>query len=155
MNHFLLRVLLSVLLLGGLVGVSRADADSPDRYQFRMPSALSCRIDEPQSLRAAAARPEQWVRASLDDGSTNFVELGSRVVVHLASGTAPADLLTNGILQVSRAIAPDVFILQAPDARAAAREAHRLAALPEVRASYPVMRRQADLHGPYAMQPTD
>src|SRR5687767_5798847 len=153
MNRFL--ALATILLLGGLVGESRANADSPYRLQFRTPRALSCRIDEPESLRAAARQPEQWVRASLDDGSTNFVELGSRVVVHLGPETTLVDLLTNGVLQVSRTIGPDVFILQAPDARTAAHEADRLAALPQVRASYPVMRRQADLHGPYAMQPTD
>jgi subtilisin family serine protease/subtilisin-like proprotein convertase family protein len=89
------------------------------------------------------------------DNSTNFVELGSRVVVHLGAGTGLKDVTTNHLLRLARTVAPDLFILQAPDALTAAREAHRLAALSSVRASYPVMRTEADLDGPYAYQPTD
>jgi subtilisin family serine protease/subtilisin-like proprotein convertase family protein len=58
-------------------------------------------------------------------------------------------------LELSRTITSNIFILQAPDAVTAAREAHRLAALTEVVACYPVMRREAAPHGPYAPRSND
>jgi subtilisin-like proprotein convertase family protein/subtilisin family serine protease len=152
MNRLIIVFLL--ICIGGLSG--RANDALPERFQFRTPAGLSCRIEEPvKAARTAAREPVQWLRASLDDGSTNHIELGSRVVLQVQPGTQLTDLTTNGVLKLSRTISADVFILQAPDAWTAAREADRMAALPGVRASYPVMRRQADLHGPYAYQPSD
>jgi subtilisin family serine protease/subtilisin-like proprotein convertase family protein len=102
----------------------------------------------------AAGGPAHWVQGT-EAGSANVVEFGSRVVLQLEPNSTLAGLIANGVLKPSRTVAPNVFILQAPDAWAAAREAHRLAALPEVRASYPVLRKQSDLNGLYAAQPTD
>jgi subtilisin family serine protease/subtilisin-like proprotein convertase family protein len=64
-------------------------------------------------------------------------------------------LIENRPLKVARKIGSNVFVLEAADAAIAAREADRLAGLPSVIASYPVTRRRADLHGPYASLPTD
>jgi subtilisin-like proprotein convertase family protein/subtilisin family serine protease len=153
MNRFLALFLLICI---GLSGSGRANGALPERFQFRTPAGMSCRVEEPvEAARAGVYEPAQWLRASLDDGSTNHVELGSRVVLQVEPGTKLTDLTTNGALKLSRTIAADVFVLQAPDAWTATREADRMAALPGVRASYPVMRRQADLHGPYAYQPSD
>src|SRR6185295_15069737 len=55
-----------------------------------------------------------------------------------------------------RAVAPDLFILQAPDATTALIEAQRLADQPDVLMSCPVRRRlQIRLHGPYSARPND
>jgi hypothetical protein len=83
------------------------------------------------------------------------VELGSRLVVQLESPTDLPQLIAGSSLALTRVVTANVFILQAPDAGTAAREAHRIAVLPRVTASYPVMRRQADLHGSYAYLPSD
>ncbi len=123
-----------------------------NRFQFRMPRSVSYRVDGSAQTGDHGAAPIQWLKAWPENGSTNHVEFGSRVVVQL---TDAADLkrLTAGTgLELSRTITSNIFILQAPDAWIAVREAHRLAALPEVLAGYPVMRRQVDPNGRYAAQ---
>jgi subtilisin family serine protease/subtilisin-like proprotein convertase family protein len=144
-----------VLCAAGLVQNSACGPDSAPHFKFRMPHAFSCWMDPADTTGASGHPPAQWLKARPDQSSTNFIELGSRVVVHLDVGVDLKDLTTNGLLHLSRTVAPNIFILQAADALTAAREAHRLAALPEVRASYPVMRTEADLDGRYAYQPTD
>ena len=152
--------LISALAIGvlscGLVEAGWADPGLTNRFRFRTPRPLSCRSEQPvEAARPAVRKLAPWLKAWPDDGSTNHIELGSRVVVQVEPGTRLTDLTTNGVLELSRTISADVFVLQAADAWTAAREADRMAALPGVRASYPVMRRKADLHGPYAYQPSD
>jgi subtilisin family serine protease/subtilisin-like proprotein convertase family protein len=119
-----------------------------------MPSDVSYRLDESVARRLPNEKTE-WVRAWPESGSTNYVELGSRLVLQLKA-TADLKQLTAGrSLELSRTLAPNVFILQAPDAITAASEAERLATFPDVAASYPLLRRQYSLHGAYASQPTD
>ncbi|MGH7973025.1 MAG: S8 family serine peptidase, partial [Limisphaerales bacterium] len=90
-----------------------------------------------------------------EDGSTNRARFGSRVVLQVDSASG-LDALTNGHpLSLSRVVASNLFILQAPDALTAAREAQRLASTSGVKASYPVMRQSASLDGAYAPQPSD
>jgi subtilisin family serine protease/subtilisin-like proprotein convertase family protein len=103
---------------------------------------------------AGAAGDGEWLQAR-EGRSTNVVEFGSRVVLQLEPGATLDQLISSGVLKHSRTVAPNVFILQAPDALTAAREAHRMAALPQVRASYPVVRKPSELNGLYAPQPTD
>ncbi|MBC8094994.1 MAG: S8 family serine peptidase [Akkermansiaceae bacterium] len=120
-----------------------------------MPHSESFQI-EPAALRATAgSNPVEWIRARRNDGSTNSVQLGSRVVLQVNSADALEELTGGGPLTLSRTISSNVFIFQAPDAMTAVREAARLAALPQVRASYPVLRHEGNLHGPYAPPPTD
>ena len=157
MKCFLISALTSGVLSCGLVEAGSAEAaSSTKRFTFRTPRALSCVSEQPVEVaRPAVRKAVPWLKARADDGSTNHLELGSRVVVQVEPGTGLGNLITNGVLELSRTISGDVFVLQAPDAWTAAREADRIAALPGVRASYPVMRRKADLHGPYAYQPSD
>lgn len=128
---------------------------SSERFEFRLPQrehyAVAAR--EP-TVNAAPVRP-QWLAARLR-GSTNApVELGSRVVLQLRSPRDRQRLVAGSDLILVRTVNANTFILQAPDARTAARQAQRLAALPEVTACYPVMRRPTQLNGPYAPKPTD
>src|SRR5688572_27174318 len=130
-----LYVLLAVvgLCFGGWAENALTPPDAPDVFEFRTPHALSCRVDRVEMMAAPDGRAGQWLRAR-EGSSTNIVEFGSRVVVQLEPDSTLNKLITNGLLKLSRTIAPNTFILQAADAWTAAREAHRLASLRQVRA---------------------
>src|SRR5438034_5601583 len=130
-------------------------AVTPGHFYFRFPQPATYRLEESAAFRPAAGAKVEWLRGWLANGSTNFVEFGSRVVLQLPSTNSLARLLAGSPLRLSRVVSGNVLILQAPDAPSAAREAGRLAAQPEVLASYPVVRQAAALHGPYAPQPGD
>ncbi|MDE3068080.1 MAG: S8 family serine peptidase [Verrucomicrobiota bacterium] len=140
--------LLAGLLLALNAGLLRADSTTAtNQFKFRFPRPAAYRFESLENNRWLMARPE--------DGTTNFIAFGNRIVVQLKSPADLPRLIAGRGLKISRSAAPDVFILQAPDAVTAAREAQRLATLPGVLASYPVLRRQISLHGPYAPQPSE
>ena len=146
---------IAFLVAGLLISLQGAEA-STNQFRFRMPLEARYRIEgsDPETQAAAELKAE-WVKAWPENGSTNFVQLGSRVVVQLRPGGELKAVIENHPLSLARSPASNVFILQAPDGWTAAREADRLARLPEVEASYPVIRRRADLNGAYAYQPND
>ncbi|PYK97971.1 MAG: hypothetical protein DME19_14315 [Verrucomicrobia bacterium] len=117
-------------------------------FYFRFPQPAVYHLGERAASRQAAAAKVEWVKGWPQNGSTNFVEFGSRVVLHVQSTDSLRRLLAGSPLTLSRVVAGNCFIFQAPDASTAAREARRLAAQPEVLASYPVVRQAAALHGP-------
>ncbi len=144
----------TVMCLGFVAPSALTNAQTTvNRFEFRTPHRAAYRVDASEMRTAARQAKVEWVKAWPDNGSTNFVELGSRVVVQLKFADDLKRLTAGSSLQLSRTIATNIFILQAPDAWTAAREAHRLAALPEVLASYPVMRSEVALNGPYAYKP--
>jgi len=153
MKRLFLFLCAVALACGGFAESGLTAPDSADVFVFRTPRALSCRIDR-AAMAAASVGDGQWLQAR-EGSSTNVVEFGSRVVLQLEPGSSLDELITGDVLKLSRTVAPGTFILQAPDAWTAGREAHRLASLPHVRASYPVLRKQSDLNGLYAPQPTD
>jgi len=128
---------------------------TPGHFCFRFPQPAAYRLEESAVSRQSAGAKVEWLRGRPQNGSTNFVEFGSRVVLHVQSANSLPRLLAGSPLTLSRMVAGNVFIFQAPDAPAAVREAQRLAQQPGVLASYPVMRQTASLHGPYAPQPDD
>ena len=83
------------------------------------------------------------------------VDLTSRISLQLAAGVDVRRLVTGTRLTVDREIAPQWFVLQAPDAWTAALEAERLAALAEVVAAHPVRRFPLRSSGPYAARFND
>jgi subtilisin-like proprotein convertase family protein/subtilisin family serine protease len=134
-----------------------ATSTSP-RFNFRFPQAGAYRFEQEaalSSLAPAAAQRAQWLRAWPENGSTNFVEFGSRIELQLDPTRNLQSLIAGHPLELSRVVASNLFVLQAPDALTAANEAHRLAALDGVLACHPVLRRQSTLHGPYAARPND
>ena len=155
MNHFqgcIIRIMALVIVFacGGPAFAQTVRTN----YHFRFPHGVSFKPESGTAALAAGARP-QWLRVQRDHGSTNLVELGSRLVVQLK---APDDLdrLTAGRgLQLLRTVSSNVFVLQAADAGAAAEEAQRLAALPEVLSSYPVVRRHVGPDNTYAAHTDD
>ncbi|HKI69504.1 MAG TPA: hypothetical protein VKA67_07945, partial [Verrucomicrobiae bacterium] len=156
MKRFLIWTCGAVLLLAAVSECARAAANTAgSRFSFRLPQAVAYHVDENQpALRSATVKPK-WLKAYPESGATNFVELGSRIVVRFKPEADLKRLIAGHPLKMMRKVTSDVFILQAPDALTAAEEAQRLAALPEVSASYPVMRRQVALNGLYAPKPND
>jgi subtilisin family serine protease len=124
-------------------------------FAFRTPQAMACRAEEPTPAELAKSGPSDWLQAWPEGGSTNPVQLGSRLVLQLARPADLQPLIAGADMVLSRTVTPNTFILQAPNAWTAAREAHRLAALPQVLSAYPVMRRAGGLHGAYAPLPSD
>src|SRR6266568_9271359 len=135
--------------------VSAQTGVTTDHLHFRFPHPAAYRFQESAASPQTRSAGVEWLRAWPATGSTNFVEFGSRVVLQLQSTNSLSRLLVGSPLALSRVVGGNVFILQAPDASAAAREAARLAAQPEVLASYPVVRQASSLHDPYAPQPGD
>lgn len=150
--------LLPLLVAASLVTselFSTAQPPEPERFQFRTPHVCAYRPVPADINRLAGGAGTAWLAARIDGNSTNVVELGSRLVLQLDSPAELARLLHGRPLAVARVVRSNLFILQAPDALSAAREAHRLAARAEVTACAPVMRRRDVLHGPYAPHSND
>ena len=123
-------------------------------FHFRDPQPVSYRIELPAGPRIAAMlQPELAARRADDAGQT--VDLTSRVSLRLAEGAEVNKLIAGSKLFVDRVLAPQWFILQAPDAWTAARESERLAALPEVQVAHPVRRFPMRTSGPYAARFND
>ncbi|MEO5802950.1 MAG: S8 family serine peptidase [Verrucomicrobiota bacterium] len=121
-------------------------------FHFRAPHSLTYRLEE--NIAAPQAAKSEWVKVFVGK-STNAMELGSRIVIQLKPGADVKKLTAGRAAKLSRTVTSDVFILQAPDAMTAMREAEALLELPDVTASYPVMRRSAELQGAYAAKPND
>lgn len=123
-------------------------------FRFRAPQPVTYRIELPIGARVATMlQPELSARAS--DESAVTVGLTSRVSLRLAQGMDVDTLVAGTKLVVSRVFAPQWFILQAPDAWTAAREAERLGALAGVLAAHPVRRFPMRTSGPYAARFND
>jgi subtilisin family serine protease/subtilisin-like proprotein convertase family protein len=141
-------------LCAALVCVSFLAVAQPNpaavRFQFKEPRAAAYRLEQTK----AASRSE-WLHAWPDDGSTNAVQISSRLAVKLKSPADLKRLLAGHALTVNQTISSNGFVLQAPDAWTALQEAQRLAQLPEVLVSCPVMRQPLGLHGAYASKPND
>lgn len=148
----ILRQLLCLGLL--LAGVRPGRAAEEVEFRFREPQPVAYRVAIPAGARVTAMlRPELPARRADDPAQT--VDLTSRISLRLADGVDVNALVANTKLVVSRVFAPQWFVLQAPDAWTAAREAERLAALPEVLAAHPVRRFPLRTSGPYAARFND
>src|SRR5262245_18767855 len=144
----------SLVGLGALLGMVSnlalaAPLISTNRFQFRLPQSAAYRLDDKALRTSGLPAPASWLKAWREDGCTNFAEFGDRVVLQLKS-TADFSRLRGNKLRLVRVLSPEIFILQAPDAWTAMQEADRLAALAEVRASYPVIRRHVSVNSAYA-----
>ena len=122
-------------------------------FQFREPQPVTYRVELPTGARVAMLKPE--LSAQTPGRSVLTVGLTSRVALRLAEGTDVTHLIAGRPLTVDREVAPQWFILQAPDAWTAAREAEQLAALPDVLACHPVRRLPMDHTGAYAARFND
>ncbi|MEO6034004.1 MAG: S8 family peptidase [Verrucomicrobiota bacterium] len=131
--------------------VARAESTA-NIFHFRTPLPLVFWVENASAAKGIAG--QEWISASVG-ASTNRVELGNRIAIQLQLGTELKSILMGRSAKWSRTVAPGVFILQTADALTSSIEADAMARLPGVLASYPVMRRPAELHGPYARKPND
>ncbi len=145
-----------LILLAALSCAPASSRAATNHFQFRTPRTAGYHLDaSPVQSLAAPLGQTDWVTAWPDDGATNSVQLGNRVVLQLLGGADLKPFLTGRALTLSRTVAPGVFILQAPDAWTAVREADALAQLPGVAASYPIVRQPGGLLDAYAPAPND
>ena len=130
-----------------------AAPDSTNHFRFRLPHAQRYHVRD-EDWPAASSRAS-WLKAWPEDGSTNFVQFGSRVVLQTKSAADLPRLISGRNVSLAQTVTSNVFILQCPDAVSAAKEADRLAQLPQVLAAYPAIKRAASLDGLYAPAPND
>jgi subtilisin family serine protease/subtilisin-like proprotein convertase family protein len=145
--RFAAILFIGTLFTGILTGAA-APAPELDDVKFRFPSPGRYRLEHQRA-------GELWIEGRPSRGGTNTFEFGSRLVVQANSGERLKALLAGRNLRLARTVGTNIFIFQAPDARTAVREAHRLASDRDVTAAYPVFRRPVDLSGSYALRPTD
>jgi subtilisin family serine protease len=149
---------ISLLALG--LGLGWCHAQTPvgeldEPFEFREPQATLYRVVKPAAGKQSALGGPSWLRAWPANGSSNSLEVGSRVVLRVTAPGLLTNLLAGAAARADRQITSNLFILQAPDAWTAAREAQRLAGLPGVEVSHPVRRRPVKLHSQFAPLPND
>jgi len=150
-----LSVLRQLLYVGLLLAAARPGRAAEEvEFRFREPQLVAYRVAIPAGARVTATlRPELPARRA--DDPTQTVDLTSRISLRLANGVDVNALIADTKLVVSRVFAPQWFVLQAPDAWTAAREAERLATLPGVLAAHPIRRFPLRTNGPYAARFND
>ncbi len=149
------HLVVGALLAGAVAGSRILAASSGYSLEFRTPHRVSVQVKHPRAALPIPPSHVDWLHANLAGEPEATLLLGRRVVVQLTDTNALKRLISSHPLTVSRLVTSNVFILQAPDALAAALAAHALATRPGVLVSYPVMRRVADLRGPYALRSND
>lgn len=146
----------SATLLALGIGAAQSQTNSGNQFEFRSPYRATYQlVDAGAPQRALAGSKEQWLTARRGGNTTNTVEFGSRVVLQLEEAEDLQKLIAGRALELARTVQSNVFILQAPDALTAMREANGLAAAKGVKACYPILRRHNTLAGPYAPRPND
>src|SRR6266496_373060 len=91
--------------------ISAQTGVASDYLHFRFPQRAAYRLEESAMSRQTAVARVEWLRAWPADGSTNFVEFGSRVVLQVHSTNNLPRLLAGSPLTLSRVVAAHVFIL--------------------------------------------
>ncbi len=149
------RWLMPFLVLAASFTSLKIHAASTNTLVFRMPSSQVFELEEDGLATRQAVTPPLWVKAHPAQAPQTTVQLGHRMIVQLRSTNVLSNLLAEGSVKLARKIANDVFVLEAPSALAAAREAARLCQSEDVVVCHPVMKRQAKLLWPYAHKPND
>jgi subtilisin family serine protease/subtilisin-like proprotein convertase family protein len=142
------------MLIAARTSVAQGGDSNRLSMNFLMPHPVRYELDLGEEARLSIDTGIQWIRA-VQAGATNSVLLGSRIAVRTATAVDLNSLTDPAQLQVARVLEPGWYILQAPNARTAVLEAARLAELPEILVSYPVMRQALRLHDTYARRPND
>ena len=146
-----LAILLGYLTLRAAAGAT-AEAERP--VEFREPRRTTYLIEPGAAKASLAADTNSWTRARVA-GTTNYVAMGSRIVLRLKPGTELAPLIGDRGLTVARRVSTHLYLLQAKDSATAISQAQALAGESGVEASYPVMRRALRRMGRYAPAPSD
>lgn len=155
-------LLLVLLALGGSLLAQPVHGERASvRFVFREPAAAAYWVELPPALAAPAgpvapaAAPVRTLAATRENAPDTAVQFSTQLVLQLPAAAPLAEFLANHPLAVVRTFAPGVFLLEAPDAWTALREAQRLAQHPSVRAAHPVATRPRAAHGAYFHKPND
>jgi subtilisin family serine protease/subtilisin-like proprotein convertase family protein len=125
-------------------------------FAFRETRSTGYHVEASPPRTAKVREPgSNWVRAWPDNGSTNYVEFGSRLVLELRNPNDLDRVLGTRPLSLARGMNDHLFILQAPDVWTALTQAQSLAQDSRVTASYPIARRRFQLLDAYAPRPND
>ena len=125
------------------------------RFVFREPAPTAYWIELPPVPAALPAPPVRTLAAARENTPDSTVQFSTQIVLHLPAHTPPANFIANRRLTVLREAAPGLFVLEAPDAWTAAREAQRLAQLADVLACHPVATRPRRANSAYFRKPND
>lgn len=127
------------------------------RLQFREPDVRTYLIEPPNTgaLKAAGKSDADWLKAWAEEGSSDYVKFGKRIVLELRPGSSLAELLAGTQFRVARVLGEGAFIIEGRDVREALQEAARLAEDDRVSACYPVAIRPKRFYSAYAAKPND
>ena len=150
------------VLLPLLVPDSVAEEQSPSartHFDFHQPRAAGYLVQRPaagtNSRHYTAGLPTERIKAWPDNGSTNYVEFGSRLVLQVKTPEDLSAVLQGRLSRVARSITDTLFILEAPDLWTGLDEAQSLSKDERVLAAYPVVHRRIQLYDQYAPRPND
>lgn len=129
-------------------------------FQFSTSGVSRYRVELPESkgagLQSASSSGNTgWIKAWPENGGSTFVEFGSRLVLELKEPGDPTPVLKGFSLAIARRINDRMFVLASGDTLAALSAAEELSRDVRVAACYPVARKQAKRHEPYARRPRD
>lgn len=151
MEIFLRPALLALTLLG--VGGSINFAVSA-QFRFREPLPRTYELALGPGLQSPVSE-DDWLPAQETGADSRRVLISSRLVLQLQPGARLTPLLRAHGLTIDRVVADDLLILTAGSPLKAAEAAATLSAQPEIKACYPIMRREVLLEGAYAPRPDD
>lgn len=136
---------------------SSEPANPAGEYRFKEPEPATYRVEATFLTKSQSiSSPGDWLDVRRTDGHDGRMRLGARVVLQIKAGSDPAKLLAaHPSIRVDRQLDDGLFILQAPDARAAAEVATALSASSAVEVAHPVRRRSVALHGGITPPPND
>src|SRR5258708_36159055 len=110
MKRFSSLVIASLSLLIAFVSALAGPNTNAGLFRFRLPYVATYHINEQEmrSISSSDAKPD-WLKAWPEQSGTNFVELGSRVVLQLQRAGDLNRLTRGHSLSLSRTVAPNVF----------------------------------------------
>jgi subtilisin-like proprotein convertase family protein/subtilisin family serine protease len=120
-------------------------------FQFREPVKAQYQVESASTM---LKNDSEWV-ASIKTATGETVHWGNRVALKLHDPASLSSLIEGRPLTLVRQMGSRVFVLQAPDALTAMKEAERLGNLIGVEACAPVSKRDRQLHSPYAYASND
>ena len=133
-----------------------ARAERPSvRFVFREPAPTAYWIELPPVPADRPAPPVRTLAAARENAPESTVQFATQIVLHLPAHMPLATFIANRPLAVMREAAPGLFLLEAPDAWTALREAQRLAQDAQVLACHPVATRPRRSNGSYFRKPND
>jgi subtilisin family serine protease/subtilisin-like proprotein convertase family protein len=138
-----------------MISELRSSSAIPNRFEFSEPQRRTYVAPVGLGANLPTSQTAQWIYAWPEDRPDQRVELGRRVVLAVAPGTAIAPLLGNRPLRLPREIHPGWWVLEAPDAWIAAIQAEELHSLPQILACFPAARALFSLQDLYAPAPSD